>query len=121
MKFAVSSVRHEMDAQECMDRYQLGSWGGVVRSGTWRERHQDGREHDSIEDSWVELDLEWDELPRFEAHVRQLASEGRPAFRGLVVARGRTGDAQTYRGTLRWFVGPEIPPWSLTIFDSYMD
>jgi hypothetical protein len=119
VKFAVSCVRWE-DAQRCLEHYDLEKWGGVVRRGTWRERH-DGREHDTVPSSWVELELEWDEIPQLEAHVRQFHPPGRPYFRGLVLNRGRTGDAVTHRRTLRWFVGPEIPPWCITIYDTWMD
>jgi hypothetical protein len=125
MRFAVGSARFETDAQECLDHYQLERWGGVVRRGMWRERHTDGlgnvREHDTVPGSWVELELEWDELPRFEAHVRQFHPPGRPHWRGLVLCRGRTGDAVTHRGILRWFVGAEIPPLFITSYDTGMD
>lgn len=118
-RFAVSSVRFD-DARECMERYQLEKFGGVVREGTWMCRSRPADDyHESVKGSWVELDLELAQLEQLLAHVRQLAPTTRPRFRGILVNGPRHHEHAP--GGRQWFRGPEIPAWSVTICDSWMD
>ena len=122
MKFAVSSVRFD-DAQECLEHYGLEKLGGVVRRGTWmwRDRPADDY-HESVEDSWVELDLDgFEQLEELLAHVRPLAPTTRPRFRGILVNGAPGVRHEGAPGGRRWFRGPEVPPWRVTLCDSWMD
>lgn len=121
LKFAVSSVLYD-DAAECLARYELEKFGGVVRRGQWMSRcRPEDDYHESVEDSWVELDLEFGQLEELLAHVRQLAPvvRGRPWFRGVVVNGPRHHEHGP--GGRQWFRGPEIPAFCVTIYDTYMD
>jgi len=121
VRLAVRSVRLE-GAAKTLELYQLGRFGGVVRQGAWRERYLDHESHDSVEDEWVEVELDVQQLLELEAHVRQLAPAGRPGYRGLLIGPERTGDVVEYRpGRRRWFEGDERAPMRATIVDDYMD
>lgn len=121
MKISVRSLRYH-HASECLERYQLASWGGVVREGMWRERLSDGREYDSIEDSWVEIELALERLPELHAHVQQLAPTDRPGMRGLLLDTERPiGPVEVQGGGTRQFVGAYRTEWRVTIHDDYMD
>jgi len=120
VKFAVSSVLHCEDARKCLEHYELEKFGGVVREGTWMCRRGPADEYyESVGNSWVELDLDFKQLEELLAHVRQLAPKDRPGFRGIVVNGPRHHEHGP--GGRMWFRGPEIPPWSVTIYDTYMD
>lgn len=123
MKFAISSVRFT-DAQECLERYELEKLGGVVRHGTWVFRQSPADEYyESSEDySWVEVELDgFEQLEELLAHVRQLAPTTRPRFRGILVNGAPDVRHEGAPGGRRWFRGPEVPPWRVTICDSWMD
>ena len=128
VKIAVRSVRHQEDAEECLRHYQLGELGGVVRRGTWVEQRVEAdevREYDSVDDSWVELELTLEQLEELYEHVRHHYPEGRPAFRGLLLAREIPGALLGYGKTperrLRRFRGDERLAWCVMIYDSWMD
>jgi hypothetical protein len=119
MKFAVSSVRFD-DAAECLAHYELEKLGGVVRRGTWMSRRSPADPyHESVEASWVELDLDFAQLEELLAHVRPLAPTTRPRFRGILVDGPRHHEHGP--GGRQWFRGPVLPAWYVTLCDSWMD
>lgn len=122
MKFAFRSLLHR-DPEEVLELYQLGRYGGVVRQGVWRERQHDGPEYDSVEDSWVEIELDPARITELETHVRQLEPDrGRPGFRGIMVRQEMSGDLVEYRpGHWRRFIGAERLEWRITVVNDWMD